>query len=160
MDITQIRELNIESGREDPMVPDKLKAFTVPAEEFQEWVLPPNPSPVLSICLTIGGELRSGGEIKYLRVTPDAFCAESYIAPFLRQKVKNGGKNSSRFGDCDCIVSAGGNMPSGRPAVMISIFRPKMIQCCGMQVSAIDKHAALLTREVVYEHEMNRCVIP
>ena len=160
MDISEIKELNNESGREDPIVPDKLRAFKVPAAEFQEWVLPPDPSPVLSICLTIGGELRSGGEIKHLRVTPDAFCAENYIAPFLRQKVENGGKNTSRFGEYDCVVSDGGNLPSGRPAVMVSIFKPKIIQCCGMQVSTIDKHAALLTRELVYEHEMNRCIIP
>src|SRR4029079_11605160 len=89
MDIEQIPELN----NEHPIVPDKVKAFKVPAADFGDWVLPPGPSRVLSVCLTIGGELRSGGEIKYLRMTPDAFCAENYMASFLRQKVANGGKN-------------------------------------------------------------------
>jgi hypothetical protein len=159
MDINQVTQLKNESDRKDPIVPDKVKAFKVPATDFHEWVLPPNPSPVLSICLTIGGELKSGGEIKYLRITPDAFCAEHYIAPFLRQKVENRGKNTSRFGECDCVVSDGGTLPGGAPAIMVSIFTPKIVQSCGMQVSTIDKHAALLTRELVYEHEMNRCVI-
>jgi hypothetical protein len=159
MDIAQMKELKNESGREHPIVPDSFKAFKVPAADFDEWVLPPNPTPVLSVCLTLGGELRSGGVIKHLRVTPDAFCAEQYMAAFLRQKVANGGKSTNRFGESDCVVTHGENLPDGRPAVMVAILKPKMVQCCGMQVSSLDKHGALLTREVVYEHEMNRCFI-
>jgi hypothetical protein len=51
-------------------------------------------------------------------------------------------------------------MPDGTPATMVSILKPKMIQCCGMHFSTLDKHAALLTRELVYEQEMNRCIVP
>jgi hypothetical protein len=159
MDVTKIKEVTNESGREDPIMPDKVKAFKVSAAEFQEWVLPPDPLPVLALCLTFGGEFSSGGEIKHLRVTPDAFCAENFIAPFLRQKVENRDKNSSRFGECDCVVSDGGYLPDGRPATMVSILKPKIVQCCGMHLSTLDKHAALLTRELVCEHEMNRIVL-
>jgi hypothetical protein len=160
MDLSQVEELVNDSGRESPFVPNRFKAFKVPAVDFHDWVLPPDPAPVLSSCLTIGGEFRTGGEIKYLRITPDAFCAENYLATFLHQKVENGGRNTRRFGECDCAVSAGGNMPDGRPAMMVSIFEPKLVECCGMQVASLDKHAALLTRELVYEHEMHRCIIP
>jgi hypothetical protein len=160
MDISQVKEIPYGNGQENPIIPNRAKAFKLPADGFNESILPPDPSPVLNICLTIGGELRSGGEIKYLRVTPDAFCGENYIAPFLRQKVANGGKNSDRFAECDCFVSDGGSMPDGPPAVMVSIFERKMIECCGMQVSALDKHDALLTREIVCEHEMSSIIVP
>jgi hypothetical protein len=156
MDVDTIPELINESGLDDPLMPDRSRAFKIPAAEFNDWVLPPAPSPVLSLCLTIGGETTRGGEIKYLRATPDAFCAENCIAPFLRQKVENRGRNSSRFGESDCVVSDGGFLPDGRPAVMVSIFEPKMVQCCGMQISSIDKNSALLTREIVYEHKMQQ----
>jgi hypothetical protein len=43
---------------------------------------------------------------------------------------------------------------------MVTIFKPKIVKCCGMQVSTLDKHAALLTRELVYEHEMSRIALP
>jgi hypothetical protein len=160
MDITQVKELKNESGHEHLIVPDKVKAFLVPTAGFHERVLPPNPSPVLSICLTVGGELKSGGKIKYLRVTPDAFCAESYMAAFLRQKIANGGKNTNRFGECDCFVSHGNNLPDGRPAILVAVFEPKFLECCGMKLSTMDKHAALLTKELVYEHEMSRIIMP
>lgn len=159
MDVSKIKEVSSNTGREDPIIPDKVRAFKVPATDFFEWILPPSPSPVLSICLTIGGELRSGGEIKYLRATPDAFCAENYIAPFLRQKVKNRDKNSNQFGECDCEVSHGGVMPSGEPAIMVSILKPKLVKCCGIEVSTLAKNAALLTREIVYEHKKDRSII-
>lgn len=156
MDVSEIRELRNETGREDPLVPDKIRAFKVPAASFQESVLPPDPTPVLSLCLTFGGEFRSGGEIKCLRLTPDAFCSENYVAAFLREKMANGGKNTNRFGNCELVVSDGGSMPDGQPAVMVSLFEPKIVECCGTRVSTIDKHAALLTRELVYEHELKR----
>ena len=133
---------------------ENLKMMAVYRDGWNQAVLPQTFHPVFAGCLLIGGETRQ------MVVTPYVFCAEKEIKQLLRIKVKTEGKNTDRFGDCDCCMAGGKPGPDGRMSEHIFIFQPVMTTSCGVRLSAIDCHSALLTTEAIYRVVPSNIILP
>lgn len=123
-------------------------------EGFEKAILPRPFQPVCIACLVVGGEQTK------MVVSPDAFCAEKEMSRALWTKAKSGGKNTSRFGDWDCVLGTQPSLIDGNVGMLISLIRQRMMTCCGMSVSALDRHAALMTNELVLRFEKDGIIVP
>jgi hypothetical protein len=133
---------------------NEISVLSAYKDGFEQAVLPQDFQPAICACLVVGGEPTK------MVVSPDVYCAEREMAGFLQTKARSGGKNSERFGDLDCVVSCDNKLVDGKVIMMLFLLQPRIVECCSMRVSFMDRHAALMTSELVIRFQKSDIILP